>query len=613
MDYRALNQETIKDKFPIPVIDELLDELYGAKFFSKLDLRSGYHQIRVREEDILKQHLELMRVTMSSCQDFGEHLEHLKWSEGKSYKDFFYVGLACSQNSESIEGFLGLTGYYQKFIKNYGSIAAPLTLLLKKNSFVWSLEAERAFQELKYAVASPLVLRLLDFSKEFTIECDASGVGLGAVLRQDSQRIAFFSKALKGKALFLSTYENEFLALVCAVGKWRPYLLGQSFKIKTDQQALKYLLEQRVATEAQHKWISKLMGYDFRVEYKRGRDNKVADALFIKSEEDSATLALISFPTPLGLEDLKQSYAFSSDITNLVVALQQGKGKLVIVPSSPFHAKVLQHIHHSPEAGLLQPLPVPQSPWLDIAMDFIVGLPSSNGLTVILTVVDRLTKFGHFFPLAHPYTACKVAEPLYGIPPPWLISYIPGTTANAKVDHQLRSREELQPYRQKSVAMRHNIKLAPRYYGPFQVIQKIGTVAYKLDLPSSSKIHLVFHVSSLKKKLGDQISPLPTLPPVDAEGSVQPEPELILDRRMKNISDCDIDPRPSGDDRPQGDVANANAVAPTPVGTFTPRATFRVTTSRAATSCASSRLSLPVDIEDDDMFNEEEEIPIEQD
>ena len=94
---------------------------------------------------------------------------------------------------------------------------------------------------------------------------------------------------------------------------------------------------------------------------------------------------------------------------------------------------------------------------------------------------------------------------------------------------------KLQPYRQKSVAMRHNMKIAPRFYGPFQVSQKIGSVAYKLLLPSSSRIHPVFHVSCLKKKVGEHIVPLSTLPPVDDEGVIQPEPEKIMERRMKKV------------------------------------------------------------------------------
>ncbi|XP_042958052.1 uncharacterized protein LOC122293563 [Carya illinoinensis] len=795
VDYRALNQVTIKDKFPIPVIDELLDELFGASVFSKLDLRSGYHQIRVKDVDIektafrtheghyeflvmpfgltnapatfqglmndvfkpflrrfvlvffdeiliysknLRDHVSHLRAVlhvlkqhtlyakMSKCR-FAMHevdyLGHIISAEGvkaDSSKLVSMVEWPIPKSLKALRGFLGLTGYYRKFIKDYGSIAAPLT----------------AFKKLKEAVTSPPVLRLPDFSKSFTIECDASGIGLGAVLMQEGQPIAFYSKALKGKALLLSTYEKELLALVSAVAKWRPYLLGGVFQVKTDQQALKYLLEQRVGTETQQKWLSKLIGYDFTIDYKRGKENQVADALSRKSEEQTATLALITFPTSLWIEELKQSYQLCSPIREIYEKLQHGsegpkhftlqqglllrKGKIVVVSDSAFKTKVLYYIHNSPQAGhmgyhktlhrakqdfywkgmrkdvktfvkeceicqackhetlhpagLLQPLPVPSSPWADISMDFIEGLPSSDGYTVIFTVVDRFTKFGHFFSLAHPYSASKVAqvffsgvfklhglpksivsdrdaiftsnfwkelfrlqdtslnfssayhpqsdgqtealnkvvegylrcytsdkpkewnlwlplaewcynttchssikicpfEALYGYVPPRLVSYVAGTSVNPAVDQQLRSREQLwvmlrenilkaqnrikdfadrrrterefqvgdwvflrlQPYRQKTVALRHNLKLAPRFFGPFKILERIGTVAYRLELPSSTKIHPVIHVSCLKKKLGQNVIPLPTLPPVDSQGQVQPEPELILQRRMKKI------------------------------------------------------------------------------
>ena len=120
--------------------------------------------------------------------------------------------------------------------------------MLRKNYFKWNEAAGKAFDSLKYAVTHPPVLRLPDFSKPFTIECDASGLGIGAILMQEGQPIAFMSHALKGKAFFYSTYENELLSLVLAMQKWRPYLLEQSFKIKTDQQSLKFLLEQKVGT-----------------------------------------------------------------------------------------------------------------------------------------------------------------------------------------------------------------------------------------------------------------------------------------------------------------------------------------------------------------------------
>jgi hypothetical protein len=117
------------------------------------------------------------------------------------------------------------------------------------------------------------------------------------------------SHALKRKALFFSTYEKELLSLVSIGQKWRPYLLGQSFKIRTDQQSLKFLLEQNVGMVTQQRWMSKLLGYDFTIEYKKGKENKVADALSRVFKDpgllEEATCFMLSFPTPTWLEELK--------------------------------------------------------------------------------------------------------------------------------------------------------------------------------------------------------------------------------------------------------------------------------------------------------------------
>ena len=144
---------------------------------------------------------------------------------------------------KALRGFLGLTGYYKKFVKDYGLNATPLTALLKKDSFHWLAQADLAFNTLKQAMSQPPILALLDFTKPFVIECDASGTGLRAILMQNHRPLAFHSQALKGKSLHLSTYEKKLLALVTAVKKWRPYLVGKPFVIKTDQQSLKFLLE----------------------------------------------------------------------------------------------------------------------------------------------------------------------------------------------------------------------------------------------------------------------------------------------------------------------------------------------------------------------------------
>jgi hypothetical protein len=128
--------------------------------------------------------------------------------------------------AKGVRGFLGLAGYYRKFIRHFGCIAAPLHRLLSKDGFQWNDAAEKAFQQLKEALTSPPILRLPGFTQQFIIECNASGIGLVAILLQHNQPIAYFSEALKGLVLVLSTYEKEMLAIIKAIKKWRPYLLG---------------------------------------------------------------------------------------------------------------------------------------------------------------------------------------------------------------------------------------------------------------------------------------------------------------------------------------------------------------------------------------------------
>lgn len=132
----------------------------------------------------------------------------------------------------------------------------------------------KPFNGLKQAMAAPSVLALTDFSRKFLIECDVSGARVGVVLMEEGRPLAFLSQALKDKSLFLSTYEKELLALLLAIQKWRPYLLGQHHTIRTDQQSLKDLLEQQVGTPTQQKWLAKLMGYDFNVVYRSEIENR---------------------------------------------------------------------------------------------------------------------------------------------------------------------------------------------------------------------------------------------------------------------------------------------------------------------------------------------------
>eukprot|EP00267_Zea_mays_P048480 XP_020401050.1 uncharacterized protein LOC109942893 [Zea mays] len=367
VDYRALNAITVKDAYPIPVVDELLDEPHGAQFFTKLDLRSGYHQVQMWADDVHKTAFrthdglyEFLVMPFGLCnapatfqvlmndvlrpflrrfvlvffddiliyiKSWADHLRHLRTvlTELRRHTLFVkrskcafgvstvaYLGHTISvtgvamdaakvqaivdwlvpRSPRAVRGFLGLAGYYRKFIHNYDSIAAPLTALLKRDDFAWSDEAAAAFTELKPAVTTVPVLGMLDFAKPFIVECDVSSHGFGAVLIQDVHPIAFYSRSVAPRHRALAAYERELIGLVQAVRHWRPYLWGRSFIVRTDHYSLKYLLDQRLATIPQHHWVGKLLGFDFSVEYKPGVANSVADALSRRDTEDGTLLAI---------------------------------------------------------------------------------------------------------------------------------------------------------------------------------------------------------------------------------------------------------------------------------------------------------------------------------
>jgi hypothetical protein len=151
-------------------------------------------------------------------------------------------------------------------------VAKPLTNLLKKKLFEWTEEAQQAFVQLKQMMSSAPVLAIPDFTKQFVIEIDACDMGIGVVLMQADQPVAFLSKALGPTHQKLSIYEKEFVALII-VERWRPYLQRQEFVIKTDHKSLSYLCEQNLHSEMQRKEMTRLMGLQFKVVYKKGKEN----------------------------------------------------------------------------------------------------------------------------------------------------------------------------------------------------------------------------------------------------------------------------------------------------------------------------------------------------
>ena len=199
-----------------------------------------------------------------------------------------------------------------------------MTQLLKIGGFKWTEETQEAFNRLKQAMMTLPVLALPDSNVSFEIETDASGFGLGAVLIQNQRPIAYYSHTLAVRDRVKPVYERELMAVVMAVQRWHPYLLGKSFLVKTDQRSLKFLLEQRVIQPQYQKWISKLLGYSFEVVYKPGLENKAANAL--SRVPSSVQLNQLTAPKLIDIEVIKTEVAQDEKLKNLIQKLSETEG-----------------------------------------------------------------------------------------------------------------------------------------------------------------------------------------------------------------------------------------------------------------------------------------------
>jgi hypothetical protein len=545
IDYRALNKLTVKNRYPLPRIDELLDQLHGAKVFSKIDLAQGYHQVRMDEESITKTafrtrygsfeflvlpfglhgapgtFMSLMHQVLRPYLDVfvivflddiliyskspEEHVKHLtlvlqalaqhklraklsKCQFGASSIDFLghtISGEGISTDQKKVEAvkqwpvprdvhdvrsFLGLVGYYRRFISKFSFIAAPLTNLTKAaTTWHWSPQCQEAFETLQNSLISAPVLLVPDPAKPFHVFADASQFAVGAVLMQDQgnglQPVAFESRKLTSAEQNYPIHEIELLAVVHALKVWRCYLEGTEFYTNTDHQSLKHLMTQPHLSRRQARWVEFLQSYDTIITYIPGATNP-ADALSRRPDLqlNAINAVQVTHDVEHFLQRVREGYKCDPAFQNksFVQSLRDVNGLLyhqsrLVIPAHgalrqellqehhdrvwsghlgvdktiarltrffywpAMHDAVREYVRACPScqfnkpvlarpAGLLHPLTVPSHPWESISMDFIVELPKTvHGYDAVFTVVDRFSKLTHFIPCTTTITAAETA------------------------------------------------------------------------------------------------------------------------------------------------------------------------------------------------------------
>jgi hypothetical protein len=246
----------------------------------------------------MEDHAEHLRIVWTRLR---EHQLYAKLSKCEFWlREVQFLGHVLSENGISVDpskvqevmdwkapttvkevwSFLGLAGYYRRFIPNFSKIVKPMTRLLQKNEkFVWTPECEAAFRTLRELLTTAPVLAQLDITKPFDVYCDASGIGLGCVLMQEGRVIAYASRQLRKHEVNYPTHDLELAAVVHALKLWQHYLLGNLCHIYTDHKSLKYIFTQSELNMRQRRWLELIKDYNLEVHYHPGKANVVADAL----------------------------------------------------------------------------------------------------------------------------------------------------------------------------------------------------------------------------------------------------------------------------------------------------------------------------------------------
>ncbi|XP_073270442.1 uncharacterized protein [Primulina huaijiensis] len=563
IDYRQLNKVTIKNKYPLPRIDDLFDQLQGTSVYSKIDLRSGYHQIRVREEDIQKTafrtrygHYEFLvmpfgltnapavfmslmdRVFQPYLDRFvivfiddiliysrseAEHVGHLssvlqvlrdrqlyaKLSKCEFWLDrVVFLGHVISRGGISVDptkveavlqwsaptsvpeirSFLGLAGYYRRFIEGFSKIARPLTQLTQKGvRFQWSEACERSFQELKHRLTTAPVLSIPKENERFVVYTDASLHGLGCVLMQDRHVVAYASRQMKPHETRYPVHDLELAAIIFALKIWRHYLYE-------DVSCLSAMMMSYCS-----------LGYDFDI------STTPIQVSTLLAEPDIYGCIRDAQLTDERVQRWKELVSRKQDTCIRVADYGSLRMKdRWVVPDTPeLRQGLLRRAHSLYGRRCRSPLY-----WDDVDRAVVTG-------PEMILEMEQKVKF-----IQQRLKAAQDRQAAYANKRRRPLEFQQGDRVFLKVSH-FRG----------TVRFGMKGKLAPRYVGPYEILQRIGTLAYRLALPPSlSGIHDVFHVSMLRKYEPD-LSHVLDISEVqlDPDVSYVERPVCILDRSERKL------------------------------------------------------------------------------